>query len=813
MTKTLCRLGLLFLTHLYCATAGTPLAGFSERQVAGNLSSPTAMAFAPDGRIFITLQGGTLRVVKNGSLLSTPFLTLSVDSAGERGLLGLDFDPSFATNRWIYVYYTTNSTPRRNRVSRFTANEDVVLSGSEVVLLELEDLTGATNHNGGALHFGLDGKLYIAVGDNATGSNSQTLNNKLGKILRMNKDGSIPTDNPFFSTTTGSNRLIWTLGLRNPFTFAIQPGTARMFINDVGQSNWEEVNDAQAGNNFGWPTVEGASSNTNFKNPFFAYNHTQGCAITGGDFYNPAVAQFPSTYVGRYFFADYCNGWIRSIDPTSATPTADGFVTGASSIVDIRTGPDGALYYLERGNGGRLRAVEFGITTPSISGPPQNVSVAVGFPATFSVTASGGSLSYQWQRNNIDIPSATSSSYTLSPTALADNTATFRVRVSNSAGTVTSNNATLTVVNNQPPVLTINTPAIGSQFEGSQVISFSGSATDPETGALPVSAYKWRVDYHTGAAIRPFVQEFSGAAGGTWTVPNSTPYTLTDVFFRIYFTARDPQGFETTLTRDVAPRISNFTLQSQPPGLTLTLDGQPFAAPSTTPGVVGLLREVGAPSPQTNGGTRNLFLNWSNAQPQVHNILTPSVNATFTANFQTQHLLTTTVQPAGSGTATGGGWYSSGTTANVNATPAAGWVLGSLAGAGAGGSVLMDAAKTVTANFTPLPGFLMMSIIAKQNGPGPNDRTWTLRVSNTGQGPVTNARLSSVVIAIAGPGPLTLNSPTPLAIGTLAPGASADINLTFNWPATNPSTRARMTFNLEGDFAYSRAVIFNNLFR
>lgn len=175
------------------------------------LSSPTAMEIAPDGRVFVCEQGGALRVVKNGALLSTPFLTVSTDAAGERGLLGIAFDPAFASNGHLYLYYTVPTAPVHNRVSRFTANGDVVAPGSEVVILELENLSTATNHNGGAIHFGPDGKLYVAVGENANGSNSQTLANRLGKMLRINSDGSIPSDNPFFLAATGANRAIWAL--------------------------------------------------------------------------------------------------------------------------------------------------------------------------------------------------------------------------------------------------------------------------------------------------------------------------------------------------------------------------------------------------------------------------------------------------------------------------------------------------------------------------------------------------------------------------------------------------------------------------
>ena len=333
------------------------------------------MAIAPDGRIFVCLQGGSLRVIKNGALLPTPFVTLTVDPNGERGLLGIAFDPNFATNNFLYLYYTVTSTPRHNRVSRFTANGDVAVAGSEVAILDLDNLSSATNHNGGAIHFGPDGKLYVATGENALPSNAQTLNNRLGKILRINSDGSIPTDNPFFNTASGANRSIWALGLRNPFTFAFQPGTMRMFINDVGQSIWEEINDGIAGSNYGWPNCEGACAqpNPNFRDPLFQYGHgsssTTGCAIAGGAFYNPSTVQFPASYVGKYFFADLCSGWIRLMDPSNNTAT--GFASGISSPVDLAVASDGSLYYLARGSSSVFR-VQFNGTPPPFLVPEQN---------------------------------------------------------------------------------------------------------------------------------------------------------------------------------------------------------------------------------------------------------------------------------------------------------------------------------------------------------------------------------------------------------------------------------------------------------
>ncbi len=352
-----------FLVGACSVQAATLPAGFTESQYGGNLSpgSPTAMSFSPDGRLFVCLQGGQLRVINNGTLLATPFVTVTTTPSGERGLLGVTFDPNFASNQFIYVYYTVPGSPAHNRVSRFTANGDVAVPGSETIVLELDNLSGATNHNGGAIHFGADGKLYVGVGENANAANAQSLSNRLGKILRINADGTIPPDNPttfpgISGSPTGANRAIWAVGLRNPYTFAFQPGTGRMFINDVGQSTWEEINDGIVGSNYGWPNCEGACGNTNFRDPLVQYGHgdgsTTGCAIVGGAFYNPPVNQFPASYVGKYFFADLCSGWIRFMDP--ATNTASAFATDLSTPVDLQVGPDGGLYYLVRGGGGQV---------------------------------------------------------------------------------------------------------------------------------------------------------------------------------------------------------------------------------------------------------------------------------------------------------------------------------------------------------------------------------------------------------------------------------------------------------------------------
>lgn len=628
---------LLFFATIYSSTSAATLpAGFTETQLVSGLSSPTAMAFAPDGRLFVCQQGGQLRVVKNGALLTTPFLTASVNSSGERGLLGIAFDPNFNANHFIYVYYTATTPAIHNRVSRFTANGDTAAANSETVLLDLNNLSAATNHNGGAMHFGADGKLYVAVGENANSANSQTLANLLGKILRLNADGTIPADNPFYNQATGNNRLIWAMGLRNPYTFAFQNNTSRMFINDVGQSTWEEINDGLAGSNYGWPSCEGICSNNSFRNPLFEYGHgsssTTGCAITGGAFYNPATNQFPADYAGKYFFADYCGGWIRRFDP--ATGAAADFATGINAPVDLQVTDDGSLYYLARG-ASAVYKVQYPANqaSPTITQQPQNQTVAAGQPAIFTAGATGSApLAFQWQRNGVDIAGATASSYTTLPVSSSDNGAVFRVVVKNSFGTAISNNATLSVTANTAPTATITAPANGTLYTAGETINFAGTATDAEDGALASSAFTWRVDFQHDTHAHPFAPATTNIKNGSFTTSTSGE-TSANVWYRIYLTVTDSGGLSQTVARDVFPRKANIALATQPAGLQLTLDGQPQTAPVTVQGVVGFIRTLGVVSPQTVNGVTYDFTSWSDGGGITHDISTTATDTTYTAVF------------------------------------------------------------------------------------------------------------------------------------------------------------------------------------
>lgn len=298
--------------------------------VASGLNFPLYLT-APDGdpRLFIVEKGGTIRIVKDGALLPIPFLDISaqVSTGGEQGLLGLAFHPQYATNGRFIVHYTDPAGDTRVSGFRVSPDPDVADAAGEVSILA-EDQPFA-NHNGGQVLFGPDGYLYIMLGDGGSaddpGGRGQSLADLLGSILRVAPlDGGgyeVPPDNPFVSTA-GARPEVWSYGLRNPWRAAFDPATGDLYIADVGQRQWEEVDvstsadGAGRGLNFGWSVMEGPAcfqdpscDQDALELPVLSYDHGDGCSITGGFVYRGAA--IPALQ-GYYFYSDFCQGWVRS---------------------------------------------------------------------------------------------------------------------------------------------------------------------------------------------------------------------------------------------------------------------------------------------------------------------------------------------------------------------------------------------------------------------------------------------------------------------------------------------------------------------
>ncbi len=677
------------------ADAALPPNFFDE--LVTSVGSPTALAFTPDGRMLITRQTGSLRVF-NGTLLATPAITFpssTICTNFERGLLGVAVDPAFASNKFIYLFYThrvdtsacSGSTTPVNRVSRFVLpDSNVIDPASEVVLIDNMPSTNG-NHNAGDVQFGPDGLLYVSVGDGGCdyagggcgGSNdaSRDQHTLIGKILRITRDGNIPPGNPFQGAgtarcnvtggTTPGNKCQETFawGLRNPFRFAFDPNAAgvRFFINDVGQTDFEEIDLGQAGADYGWNCREGSEINNtsgpcsptppNMVGPVYEYAHDEqipgttspsSCnAITGGAFVPNGL--WPG-YDGAYLFSDYTCGWIVRLSGAAPPFAASDFATslGGDSAVALLFGPregSQALYYTTYSGGGQIRRIYYDQTgnspptavigaNPLSGSPPLNV--------TFSAAGSsdpdpGDTLTYFWTFGD-GSPETQTTAITIQHSygAAGTYTATLRARDNHFAF---SNPVTvqIQVGTNTPPVPTITSPAAGALFNVGQLVTLVGSAID-QGQPLPPSALSWQVLLHHDTHTHPF---FGPATGNNLTFTTPPPEDLqaaTNSYLEIRLTATDGGGLSATVTRDFMPRKVNVTLATAPPGLTLTVNAiNNMTGPTTFVSWANASLALQAQDQVGPGGVFYTFDSWSDGGAASHTVLTPSTAATFTATF------------------------------------------------------------------------------------------------------------------------------------------------------------------------------------
>ncbi len=338
--------------------------GIVLTEVASGLERPVQLLNAPgDPRLFIVEQRGRIRVLSGGQLQETPYLDVSSELSGgnEQGLLGLAFHPDFQSNGFAYVNYTDGSGD--TRVVRYTERADGLsldpASAKEILFVDQP----FGNHNAGQLLFGGDGMLYIPLGDGGSSGdpqgNGQNLDTLLGAILRIDVNGgdpyAIPPDNPFASG--GGRPEIWAFGVRNPWHNDIDVEGGFIYVADVGQNTWEEVNVVplnEAGVNYGWNIVEGPEcfqgsgcDRTGLQDPVISYDHGDGCSITGGHVYR---GQAIPDLIGVYFYSDFCDGWLRSFrwDPAQGTAVdqREWSIPSIGSVYSFGKDADGELYIL-----------------------------------------------------------------------------------------------------------------------------------------------------------------------------------------------------------------------------------------------------------------------------------------------------------------------------------------------------------------------------------------------------------------------------------------------------------------------------------
>jgi glucose/arabinose dehydrogenase len=321
-----------------------PTGDLQLQSVISGLNFPVGMTLAPDGRVFFNERlTGKIRIINpQWQLVPTQFCQITIATSGEQGLLGLTLDPDFANNKFVYVYHSASS-PLRNRVVRYTES-----SGSctqEMIILD--NLPASTNHNGGIIQFGPDGKLYVIIGDSENSANSQSLTTLAGKILRVNPDGSAPADNPFFSNVNANAKKVFSLGHRNSYGFTFHGHTGHLWETENGPGDNDEINRIVAGGNYGWPTVGGIANNPNFRNPILAYTPT--IAPTGIISIPENSTVYPAAYHNNLLFTAWNDGRIRRVilsgpDLTLLGTSSTAYTGGQGGLLSLMLGTDGFVY-------------------------------------------------------------------------------------------------------------------------------------------------------------------------------------------------------------------------------------------------------------------------------------------------------------------------------------------------------------------------------------------------------------------------------------------------------------------------------------
>jgi glucose/arabinose dehydrogenase len=652
---------------------------FEDRGIV-TLGQPTALAFTPDGRLLITQKTGQLRVFKNG-LVTSPALDISgkVCQNSEQGVLGVAVDPDFASNKFIYLFYTFkksgscpsgspgNAANPVNRVSRFVLSDSNVATSETVLLDNIPSPNG--NHNGGDLHFGKDRYLYVSIGDGGcdykldsgcAGDNdaAKDRNTLVGKIVRITNTGEIPPGNPFTGTNTArcntgntssgkTCQEIFATGLRNPFRIAFNPNApnTQFYINDVGQNIWEEINLGISGADYGWNTREGKCANgsstncgtppSGLTNPIYHYQH-KGCnSITGGAFVPNGY--WPSEYDNAYIFSDYVCGKLFLLKGSGSNYTATEFATGlgGSSAVHLTFGPDGtgqSLYYTTFAGGGQVRVVRYMDTTnrapvADFTASPNfgAVPLVVTFDASRSSDPDNDALTYTW--NFAD--GTTGTGKTVQKTY---NTAgKYRVLLTvKDSGGATSTKRVVVFPGNKPPTGAITAPSPTARFAVGQTITLQATGLDPEDGNLPGDRLRWTVQIRHNDHYHPYFTARGRSVTLKMPAPEDLAATETS-WLEVTLVVADLQGLTTTITQKLLPRLVDVSFATSPTGRNLTVNGATFAAPKTFKSWPNYELRVAAP----NQGS-SVFQSWSDGGTQSHTIRTPSSNSSFTATFRTQ---------------------------------------------------------------------------------------------------------------------------------------------------------------------------------
>ena len=628
MIKSLISLFVLFFIFLINPVGqalAVPPANFQVTQIVGSgLEGPSGFEIAPDGRVFILEREGTIKIYKNGQLLPQPFAVLPTIATGDRGLIGIAFDPEFATNHYVYFYYTGLDT--LNRLVRYNAEGDVGTDGPFILYETVEPSNWL--HVGGSIRFGPDGKIYFAVGDNGYPPNAQNLGNAHGKILRINKDGSIPDDNPLVNVL-GAKPEIWAYGMRNPWRFQFDPLTGKLYGGDVGDFSIEEVNHIEEGKNYGWPICEGSCTTSGMTNPIHEYAHfDDSAAVTGGPVYRGDM--FPPSYNGKLFFADYAMGFIKTLNTVSNA--VEDFDTAAGAVVDLKVAPDGSMYYITYFPG-RLYRISYseGNHIPVASAGADKTKgvepLTVNFTSAGSLDPNGDPITFLW-----DFGDGTTSTEA-NPIKTYTGKGTYTVQLTVSDATDSAQAVPIVIQVGLPPTLDVVAPADGSNYKAGETIHYRAFASDGAGFDINDAQIVTDIVFHHDTHIHPFINGEQGRVG-EFTIPNMNHEPSANTWFEIKVTATDDNGLSTIKSVNIYPLKSTITLKTVINGLQIFLDGVPHTAEYIFEGVAGYVREISTAFIQDINGQIYQFSHWANNGPLTQIFTTPDTDTTVTAYFE-----------------------------------------------------------------------------------------------------------------------------------------------------------------------------------
>eukprot|EP00045_Choanoeca_perplexa_P016798 m.231229 g.231229 ORF g.231229 m.231229 type:complete len:1548 (-) comp17363_c0_seq1:115-4758(-) len=645
-----------------CAFANPP-SGFTDETVL-NVDEAMSMAFLDNDRVLIAKRTGNIVIA---DLTTKPPLTENylnipgVDTYGERGCMSMVLDPNYPSQPYVYIYYSS-SWGGSFRVSRFTHNHNVGGSSSrgdlnsEVVIWEDPDGYIGPFHYGGDISFGPDNHIYITLGDKYYPQLSQDMNYAAGKVIRVSKTGTFPSDNMGVVQDGPGGQIhdgIWAKGLRNGYRSVWDLQTNRFFIAEVGGNNQavaeEDLHLGKKDVNYGWPLCEGACNNPDFQqtcscsshdDPVYHYTHKDSNAPTGsnaaliGGFVN-WKNQFPSEYHGAYFIGDYSRNWIKYLKFNN-NGQGEQFVSEhmfdsyVGAIIGFEQAPDGSFFYatmhqihhVSYTSGNQFPIINFATASPMSGSAPLTVS--------FSASATdpeNQQLTYTWLLGNGQVKSGSS----VSNTFYADGTYNVYVQVSDGTNQILSDEIEIEV--GTPPVVNIVSPSSGQTFLAGQVLNFECQGTAGNGGfSLPDSAHDWKMlllhDDHTHPAVNSVKSKHM-----SFTIPTTGHGFTSSVGYRVFCTVTD-NGLSTTEYVDIWPQEVDLTFQTSPAGLSVFVDGIPNTAPATMDTLIGFQHQISVKSTVCKNGVQYKFDNWDDgSNVNEHSITVPGQDKTYVATY------------------------------------------------------------------------------------------------------------------------------------------------------------------------------------